>query len=120
MYIVVLSIHVLLAVVLVTLVLLQQGKGADVGAVMGGGANSLFGAGGASSILVRATTFIAIAFMLTSVLLVRLSAVGGAFSSTSVDITEGLDIEKVKGSVVTSNTKDTSATSDEAPAAAEK
>ena len=39
MYTVVLSIHVLLAVVLVTLVLLQQGKGADVGAVMGGGSN---------------------------------------------------------------------------------
>ena len=120
MYTVVLSIHVLLAVVLVTLVLLQQGKGADVGAVMGGGSNSLFGAGGASSVLVRATTFIAIAFMLTSVLLVLLSAVGGAFSTTSVDITEGLDIEKVKGSVVTSESQNTSASANETSATAEK
>ncbi len=99
MYIIVLSIHVVLALVLVTLVLLQQGKGADVGAVMGGGSNSLFGVGGASSILVRATTFIAIAFMLTSVLLVRLSAKGGNFAASPADITEGLDIDKVQGSV---------------------
>ena len=70
--------------------------------------------------LVRATTFIAIAFMLTSVLLVRLSAVGGAFSTTSVDITEGLDIEKVKGSVVTSESQNTSASANETSATAEK
>jgi len=75
MYIFVLSIHIILAVSLVGLVLLQQGKGADVGAIVtGGGANSLFGVGGASSLLVRMTTGIAIAFMLTSVLLVRFAS----------------------------------------------
>jgi preprotein translocase subunit SecG len=108
MYIIVLSIHVVLALVLVTLVLLQQGKGADVGAVMGGGSNSLFGAGGASSILVRATTFIAVAFMLTSVLLVKLSAKGGSFAASPADITEGLDISKVQGSVENTGTTETS------------
>jgi preprotein translocase subunit SecG len=71
----VLSIHIVLAVCLVVLVLLQQGKGADMGAVMGsGGANSLFGVSGASNLLVKMTTSVAVAFMLTSVLLVRFAA----------------------------------------------
>ena len=78
MYTFVLTLHVLLAFSLVVLVLLQQGKGADAGAVMGGGgANTVFGVGGASSLLVRLTTFIAIMFMLTSVGLVKL-ALGGS------------------------------------------
>jgi len=72
---VVLSLHIVLAVCLVVLVLLQQGKGADMGAFMGsGGANSLFGVSGASNILVKMTTSVAVAFMLTSVLLVRFAA----------------------------------------------
>lgn len=92
MYTFVLSVHILLAIILVTLVLLQQGKGADIGAVMSGGANSLFGVGGASSVLVRMTTLIAICFMLTSVLLVKLAATGSVLGSKS-DIVEGLDLK---------------------------
>jgi preprotein translocase subunit SecG len=93
MYTVVLAVHVVLAIALVCLVLLQQGKGADAGAVMGsGGANTLFGVGGASSALVRATTGIAILFMLTSVLLVRLSA-GGSVRGGAPDVLEGLDMK---------------------------
>ena len=99
MYTLVLSVHILLAVVLVALVLLQQGKGADIGAVVGGGANSLFGAGGASSILVRTTTLIAICFMLTSVLLVRLAATGGSVTGSPSDLTEGLDLSALSGQV---------------------
>jgi preprotein translocase subunit SecG len=93
MYTFVLAVHIILAVILVGLVLLQQGKGADIGAVMGGGANSLFGVGGASSLLVRTTTLIAICFMLTSVLLVRLAATGGSVTGSRSDITEGLNLE---------------------------
>ena len=93
MYTFVLALHVILAVILVGLVLLQQGKGADIGAVMGGGANSLFGVGGASSLWVRTTTLIAICFMLTSVLLVRLAATGGSVTGSRSDITEGLNLE---------------------------
>lgn len=79
----VLTVHILLAFVLVGLVLLQQGKGADAGAVIGGGANTLFGVGGASTLLVKLTTGVAIAFMLTSVLLVRLAAVGAGTPQSS-------------------------------------
>jgi preprotein translocase subunit SecG len=93
MYTLVLAVHVVLAIALVGLVLLQQGKGADVGAVMGGGgANTIFGVGGASSVLVRATTGIAILFMLTSVLLVKFSS-GSAVRSGPADVLEGMDMK---------------------------
>jgi preprotein translocase subunit SecG len=96
MYYTVLSLHILLAVVLVGLVLLQQGKGADVGAVMGGGgANSLFGVSGASNLLVKMTTSVAVAFMLTSVLLVRFAAAGAATSGGAVDPLRGSGLEGV-------------------------
>ena len=90
MYTAVLTLHVLLAIVLVILVLLQQGKGADAGAVMGGGgASTVFGVGGASSLLVRMTTFIAIAFMLTSVGLVKLALNEGGRGAAKVDALSG-------------------------------
>jgi preprotein translocase subunit SecG len=92
MYTLVVAVHVVLAIALVGLVLLQQGKGADVGAVMGGGgANSIFGVGGASSVLVRATTGIAILFMLTSVLLVKFAS-GAGVRSVPTDVLEGMDL----------------------------
>jgi preprotein translocase subunit SecG len=56
----------------VVLVLLQQGKGASAGAVLGGSSNTLFGASGANTVLTKVTTGFAIAFMFTSVVLVKL------------------------------------------------
>ncbi len=59
--------HVVIAVTLVSLVLLQQGKGANAGAAFGGGASqTVFGSEGSSSFLVRATTLLAIVFFVTS------------------------------------------------------
>jgi len=54
---------------LIIIVLLQQGKGADAGATFGGGGNTVFGSAGADNLLTKVTTFIAIAFMCTSVYL---------------------------------------------------
>jgi preprotein translocase subunit SecG len=68
---IVLGIHVLLCLLLIGLVLLQQGKGADAGAVLGGSSNTLFGAGGATSLMVKVTTAVAVCFMITSIFLVR-------------------------------------------------
>lgn len=69
----VLLIHLSLCAAMVLIVLLQQGKGADMGASFGGGqSSSLFGASGAGNVLTRMTTFIAIAFMVTSVLLMKI------------------------------------------------
>ncbi|MXS82991.1 preprotein translocase subunit SecG [Nitrosomonas oligotropha] len=74
MEIIVWAAHVLLAVVLVVLVLLQHGKGADMGAAFGSGsAGSLFGASGSASFLSRATGFVAAMFFATSMSLTYLS-----------------------------------------------
>ena len=55
------------AIALVVLVLLQQGKGADVGAAFGSGsANTLFGSAGSASFLTKATAWLAIGFFAIS------------------------------------------------------
>jgi len=60
-------VHVVIAVALVGLVLIQQGKGADAGAAFGGGASqTVFGSQGSGSFLTRATTLLAIVFFVTS------------------------------------------------------
>ena len=67
MEIVVLILHVLAAVGIIGLVLLQHGKGADVGAAFGSGASgSIFGATGSANFLSRATAILALVFFLTS------------------------------------------------------
>ena len=60
-------VHLLVSVTLVGLVLLQHGKGADMGAAFGSGASgSLFGASGSANFLSRATAVAATVFFLTS------------------------------------------------------
>jgi preprotein translocase subunit SecG len=55
------------AIALVVLILLQQGKGADVGAAFGsGGANTVFGGAGSASVLAKLTTWLAIGFFALS------------------------------------------------------
>jgi preprotein translocase subunit SecG len=72
---IILVIHVLIAITLVVLVLLQHGKGADAGAAFGSGASAtVFGAQGSSSFLVRITTALAIGFFLTSLTLAMIAA----------------------------------------------
>jgi preprotein translocase subunit SecG len=62
--------HVVLAVGLVALILLQHGRGADAGAAFGSGASStVFGARGSASFLSRATAGLATAFFVTSLVL---------------------------------------------------
>lgn len=62
--------HVLVCFVLIIVVLLQRGKGAEVGAMFGGGgSNTMFGARGAGNFLTRLTTGSAIIFMVTSLTL---------------------------------------------------
>lgn len=64
---VVLVIHSLVAVSIVALILLQQGKGADAGASFGGGAsNTVFGSLGAAPFLTKLTAILAIVFFITS------------------------------------------------------
>ncbi|MFO7642478.1 MAG: preprotein translocase subunit SecG [Candidatus Competibacteraceae bacterium] len=62
--------HVVIAVALIGLVLVQQGKGADAGAAFGGGSSAtMFGSRGSASFLSRTTAVLATAFFLTSLTL---------------------------------------------------
>lgn len=60
-------VHVVIAVGLVGLILIQQGKGADAGAAFGGGASqTVFGSQGSGSFLTRVTSVLALVFFITS------------------------------------------------------
>ncbi len=80
----VLSVHVLVGLAVIGLVLVQHGKGADVGASFGGGASgSLFGASGSANFLSRTTAVMATVFFITSLTLTYLAS-HRATSSNSV------------------------------------
>lgn len=67
---VILAVHVVLAIALVGLVMIQQGKGAEAGASFGGGASqTVFGSTGNTSFLGRVTAIIATLFFATSLVL---------------------------------------------------
>jgi preprotein translocase subunit SecG len=62
-----LTVHILIGLTVIGLVLLQHGKGADMGAAFGSGASgSLFGASGSANFLSRTTAVLAAVFFLTS------------------------------------------------------
>ena len=67
-------IHILVCIFMVSVVLLQHGKGADIGATFGGGSQSLFGTEGPVPMLNKVTTTAAVVFMLTSISLAYLSS----------------------------------------------
>ncbi|PPD20285.1 MAG: preprotein translocase subunit SecG [Methylomonas sp.] len=74
MYQIIIVIHILLALGIIGLVLIQHGKGADAGATFGGGASgSVFGAQGSASFLSRTTAIFATLFFITSLSLAILS-----------------------------------------------
>ena len=66
--------HVLVSFFLIAIVLLQHGKGADIGATFGGSGQSVFGSEGPVPLLNKITTFAAIVFMGTSISLAYISA----------------------------------------------
>ncbi len=70
MYTALIGLHVFACIFLIAVVLLQTGKGADMGAVFGGGSSeTVFGSSGAGNFLTKLTTGIAILFMLTSLVM---------------------------------------------------
>ncbi|MBI3434283.1 MAG: preprotein translocase subunit SecG [Proteobacteria bacterium] len=85
----VLVIDVISAVGLIGLILLQQGKGADMGAAFGSGASqTLFGSRGSANFLTRVTATLATIFFLSSLGLVWLSAQKPGPSSVTQSVTE--------------------------------
>ena len=102
---VILAVHVVIAVSLIGLILIQQGKGADAGANFGGGSSSgasgtVFGSQGSGNFLTKTTAILATLFFLTSLFL---SYISGRMSaekaeqieiSTTVENVQPLDVDK--------------------------
>jgi preprotein translocase subunit SecG len=70
------TIHVITSILLVILVLIQSGKGSDIGSTLGGGGSSqtVFGSSGGANFFTRFTTGAAVVFMLTSITLTMLGS----------------------------------------------
>jgi preprotein translocase subunit SecG len=73
-------IHVVVCLFLIGIVLLQHGKGADIGATFGGSSQSLFGTEGPVPLMNKVTTFSAVVFMVTSVALAYIASQNGSGS----------------------------------------
>jgi preprotein translocase subunit SecG len=74
MFTVLLVLYLLAAIAIIGLVLIQQGKGADMGASFGAGAsNTVFGSSGSGNFLTRMTTIFALIFLVISLVLGNLS-----------------------------------------------
>jgi preprotein translocase subunit SecG len=85
MYTLAVVIHVLVCFLMIASILLQSGKGAEIGAAFGGSSQTVFGSRGPGTFLSKVTVAAAIVFMLTSLGLAILSK-ERTFSSTVIDI----------------------------------
>ncbi len=91
MYEVLMVVYLLVALGLIGLILIQQGKGADMGASFGAGASAtLFGSSGSGNFLTRTTAILAVCFFVLSLTIGNLSAnhtkQGSAFEDLSSDV----------------------------------
>lgn len=87
--------HICICIALVLIVLLQKGKGAGMGAAFGGSSQTVFGSTGATSLLHKVTTAIAVVFMLTSLSLSFFIGKGGT-SSVMEDVSPVVPIEQTQ------------------------
>ncbi len=87
MYILTVILHVFVCLILIGVVLLQTGKGAEMGAAFGGSSQTIFGSRGAATFLSKLTVGAAIIFMVTSLTLSILSR-DRPIISTVIDQTE--------------------------------
>ena len=83
-------IHIAVCITLVIVVLLQQGKGADVGAVFGGSSQTVFGSSGAGNLLTKITWAAAVTFFATSIFLAYSSTrhIGGSIFENRAPIAQ--------------------------------
>ncbi len=81
MHTLIVILHVIVSVAMILVILLQTGKGSDIGAVFGGGSSqTLFGSTGPTSFLSKLTAGAAVVFMLTSLFLAYFSGRGPSSS----------------------------------------
>ena len=91
---VVTTIHILVCFFIIIVVLLQSGKSGDISAAFGGqGSQTAFGPRGAASVLSRATTWSAVAFMVTSI---TLAVYASKRSTGSTSVLQGVKQQSQK------------------------
>jgi preprotein translocase subunit SecG len=91
------AVHVITAVVLIGLVLIQHGKGADMGAAFGSGsAGSLFGSSGSANFLSRSTAIAATIFFITSLSLTYIYS----RPSKEQSVLDKVDVQKLQQQAV--------------------
>ena len=109
-------VHIFVCLVLMFVVLLQQGRGGGLGAAFGGGAAAqVFGGRGAGNILTRATAICAAVFMITSVSLAYMSSSGDRALKARVSAEAGK--KKDRGTVREKTSPSASASTSAAPPA---
>ncbi|WP_116472460.1 preprotein translocase subunit SecG [Zobellella maritima] len=108
MYEILLVVYLLISLALIGLVLIQQGKGADMGASFGAGAsNTVFGSSGSGNFLTKATTLLATGFFVVSLVLGNLSTNGSKQGSEWEDLSQPEVVEsQTQGDVPVSNDSD--------------
>jgi preprotein translocase subunit SecG len=104
MYVFIIILHVIVSFIMVGVILLQAGKGAEMGAAFGGSSQTIFGSRGPGTFLSKMTAAAAAIFMITSLSLSVLSK--GRFMSTSV-----LDLKKREAPAATAPAETPAATS---------
>ena len=87
-------VHVFVCLIVVGVVLLQQGKGGGMGAAFGGSTAQVFGGRGAGNILTRITAIAAATFMITSVSLAYMSSAGDRALKARVAMESGRHKDK--------------------------
>lgn len=92
MYTLTVIIHFLACLALILIVLLQTGKGAEMGAAFGGASQTLFGGGGGTTFLGKLTTAAAVVFMITCLTLTYLSS-----APSTKSIMEDVPVQKSEG-----------------------
>lgn len=91
--------HILVSFFLIFIVLIQSGKGAELGAAFGGSSQTLFGSRGAATFFSKLTTIAAIVFMITSFSLAIVSVKTGSVIKKTVPIEEKRSIPPTTGPI---------------------
>ncbi|RJQ40643.1 MAG: preprotein translocase subunit SecG [Nitrospiraceae bacterium] len=95
-----LTVHVIVALFLIFIVLIQSGgKGAELGAAFGGSSQTLFGSRGAATFFSKLTTIAAVAFMVTSLSLAIVSTKSGSVVKETLPVKEKADIPASQGPI---------------------
>ena len=110
MYTLAVIVHVIVCFLMIGSILLQSGKGAEIGAAFGGSSQTVFGSRGAATFLSKVTVGAAIIFMLTSMGLAIL-AKERTFSSTVIDLNKKESSTPASGAPATPGATATTPTS---------